>query len=120
MSNSCIGCKFLFTRDVGYSNWTVEDTEAHCVLNKNEHLPEEIPDDVRGYKTNYEWISPDNDPWYATRDSRCEQYVFNPDKPVHVDCDGDEIMTEDAAQAHFFKTGDGMPLRITRYFGKDI
>ena len=117
-TNSCIGCKFMFTRDVGYSNWTVEDTEAHCVLRLNPKLPDEIPDEIRGYKTDYKWVKPEDDRWHATKDSRCDRYEFSESEPIHKDCDGDEIMTIEAAEKHFFKTGDGMELRISKYFNK--
>ena len=121
MSNSCLQCKFLFTRDTGYSNYTVEDTEMHCVLKLNPKLPAEIPDEVRGYSINsgYTWMAPENDKWHATKDSRCDKYQHTDEAYIHIDCDGDDIMTIKAAEDHFFKTGDGMQLRISKYFGAD-
>jgi hypothetical protein len=117
MSNSCLQCKFLFTRDTGYSNWTVEDTDLHCVLKLNTHLPAELPDEIRDYK--HAWAKADNDKWYATKDSRCDKYAHTDDDPPHIECDGDDILTIKAAEDHFFKTGDAMPLRISKYFGAD-
>lgn len=121
---SCLQCKFLFTRDTGYSNWTVEDTDLHCVLRLNPKLPEEIPDEVREYHYNgvinvHRWMKADNDKWHATKDGRCDKYVHTDDDPPHIDCDGEEIMPIKNAEDHFFKTGDGMPLRISKYFGAD-
>lgn len=118
---SCLQCKFLFTRDTGYSNWTVEDTDLHCVLKLNPKLPDEIPDEVRRYKghSDYGWMRADNDKWHATKDGRCDKYQHTDNDPPHIDCDGDEILTIKAAEDHFFKTGDGMPLRISKYFGAD-
>ena len=120
MSNACLQCKFLFTRDTGYSNWTVEDTELHCVLKLNPNLPAEIPDVVR-YDANFnnKWMQADNDKWHATKNSRCDKYVHTDDDPPHIDCDGDDIMGIEDAEKHFFRTGDGMPLRISKYFGAD-
>lgn len=115
---SCIGCRFLITRDDGYSNWTVEDTKAHCILDVNGFLPEAIPDDIRGYKTDYRWVKPENDKWYATKNQRCDSYQYTPDEYPTLDVDGEKIMTIKQAENHFFKTGDGMPLRIARYFNK--
>ena len=116
---SCLGCRFLITRDTGYSNWTVEDTQAHCMLNNNFHLPADIPDDICGYKTDYKWVKPENDKWYATKNQRCDKYEYSAEVPIKLDVEGDKIMTIKQAETHFFKTGDGMPLRIARYFNKE-
>lgn len=116
---SCLGCKFLIQRDDGYSNWTVEDTEAHCLLSMNPHLPASIPDDVCGYKTDYQWVKPEDDKWYATKDQRCDKYQHSVSELIKLDVDGEKIMTIKMAENHFFKTGDGMPLRIARYFNKE-
>ena len=121
MSNSCLQCKFLFTRDTGYSNYTVEDTELHCVLKLNPKLPAEIPDEVRGYSGSYDyvWMTPANDKWHATKDGRCDKYQHNDAAYIHIDCDGDDILSIEDAEKHFFRTGDAMPLRISKYFGAD-
>lgn len=129
---SCLQCKFLFTRDTGYSNYTVEDTDAHCLLRRNPHLPKEVPDEIRVWthinpvkkhdlernQHAYLWVAPEQDKWFATKDSRCDKYE-GWGVPYHIDCDGDEIMSIKQAEDHFFRTGDGMPLRIARYFGAD-
>ncbi len=118
MSNSCLQCKFLFTRDTGWSNYTVLETELHCVLKLNPKLPAEIPDEVRGYSHNA-WMTPANDKWHATKDSRCGKYQHTDEAYVHIDCDGDDIMGIEDAEKHFFRTGDAMPLRISKYFDAD-
>jgi len=110
---SCLQCKFLFTRDTGYSNYTVEDTELHCVLKLNPKLPAEIPDEVRGYPK-YEWVKPEDDRWHCTKDSRCGKYQHTDEAYIHIDSDGDDIMTINAAEDHFFRTGDGMQLHISK------
>lgn len=114
---SCLQCKFLFTRDTGYSNWTVEDTDLHCVLRLNPKLPAEIPDEVKDYSG--KWMRAENDKWHATKDGRCDKYVHTDNDPPHIDCDGDDIMPIKNAEDYFFKTGDGMPLRISKYFDAD-
>ena len=35
----CDECKFCVLEDYGYSNWTVEGTDARCVLNLNPRFP---------------------------------------------------------------------------------
>lgn len=35
----CANCSLLILFDSGYSNWTVEETEAHCLRNANPDLP---------------------------------------------------------------------------------
>lgn len=64
---SCVGCKFLYGQDIGWSNWTVTDTEVRCMLANNPMLPETMPVD---------WInsSPEEDNWPVTMNSRCHKY----------------------------------------------
>lgn len=35
----CIDCKFCILEDYGYSNWTVEGTNANCLLELNPGYP---------------------------------------------------------------------------------
>jgi len=53
LGESCRGCMFLFTRDDGYSNYTVLGVEMHCVMQENPHLKggQEIPDELEDYNT---------------------------------------------------------------------
>ncbi len=37
--NSCVGCKFLYVQDEGYSNYTVENSEVRCAHDRNKSLP---------------------------------------------------------------------------------
>ena len=79
MSKSCIGCKWLYKRDSGYSNWTVLETEVKCARGNNSNLPADEP---------YDWHEKaDSDNWSATKESRCE--LFAPGPLVHLDCDGE-------------------------------
>ena len=82
--NSCADCKFLFLRDSGYSNWTVEETYVDCAMNNNPHLPSALPYD-------WEWGSDGQDNWPKTQKSRCEKYEQRPDGQgiVHLDVDGE-------------------------------
>jgi hypothetical protein len=80
MDKTCVGCKFLYAHDSGYSNWTVLDTDIKCAKDKNPNLPAEEP---------YDWIKPPEgtDNWKATKESRCELYAAG--EMVHLDVDGE-------------------------------
>ena len=85
---SCIGCKFLFFQDRGYSNFTVEETDVCCALNLNANLPAGMP---------YDWNCGDEDNWPKTDNSRCERYEHS-NCAVHLDVDGEhpvESQTDD-------------------------
>ena len=78
---SCARCKFLYMHDVGYSNYTVEDTDVECALGRNPHLssgPNGLP---------YDWNYNGKDNWPATQNSRCERYEAAEDY-IHLDVDG--------------------------------
>lgn len=99
---SCCGCTYLYTQDTGYSNWTVEDTEALCAKDKNPNLPLSRPYDWNG--------SEDQDNWPATQTSRCGEYRDG--VGVHLDVDADvSLLTEcqdaDQLQAMVDALGDG-------------
>lgn len=74
---SCVGCKFLYSEGIAYSNYTWEVTEVRCAKDKNQNLPGYEPDD---------W-TPANDNWLKTSDSRCELYAFG--EMVELDVDGE-------------------------------
>jgi len=77
---SCLGCKFLFSQDLGYSNYTVEETEIRCAKNRNSNLPASEP---------YDWKRGE-DNWPATQGSRCELYA--PGEMVHLDVEGEDTV----------------------------
>lgn len=85
--NSCIGCKFLYKEDSGYSNYTVEETTVNCAIRRNPNLPSSEP---------YDWYSrgmdADNDNWPRTNDSRCDR--FSPGKYIWLDVDHEEKISE--------------------------
>lgn len=80
MAKSCVGCKFLYAQDEGYSNWTVTDTDIRCAKDRNENLPASEPFDWNG--------DADSDNWPKTNASRCELYADGP--MIKLDCDGEE------------------------------
>lgn len=41
MDRLCDKCKFFMTEDSGYSNYTVLETEIHCLKNNNSFFPTE-------------------------------------------------------------------------------
>lgn len=79
---SCVGCKFLYARDSGYSNYTVSETEIDCAVKRNPNLPASEP---------YDWRA-GSDNWPATQESRCERYAKG--TMVHLDVDG-EVSAKD-------------------------
>lgn len=85
--NSCVGCKFLYMQDVGYSNYTVENTDVICALNKNRHLPAGMP---------YDWVcsSDGNDNWGYTNNSRCERFAEREGDLIHLDIDGNTYVED--------------------------
>jgi len=67
----CSKCKWLVLADNGYSNYTVEETIASCILNANPQLP-----GVTGYGAKDEVL---NAP------SECAVYDFG--EPTEIDVD---------------------------------
>lgn len=116
MSKSCLGCKWIFHKDEGYSNWTVEDTGMHCVHRRNPKLPADIPDEIS-------WHEPPmrqhNDKWHATKDGRCELYEETDRDPHKIDVDMEDIVSEEEGKRIMLEQGDPMPLLIRHYFEGD-
>jgi len=81
--NSCVGCKFLCRYDLGYSNYTVTDTEVVCVKGKNPNLPADEP---------YPWMQGETDMWPKTNESRCTQ--FSAGDHAHFDVDGETTIED--------------------------
>lgn len=78
-TTSCVGCKFLYARDTGYSNYTVEDTTVDCMFGLNPNLPSNMP---------YDWRSTTgSDNWPKTNQSRCERFsqLHGNDAMIHID-----------------------------------
>ena len=95
--NSCVGCKFLYLQDTGYSNYTVLDTDVNCAIGRNVHLPAEMP---------YDWQE-DPDNWPATQDSRCERYVLG--NQVHLDVEGEVSAKDCTDDPEVIDAIDGSP-----------
>lgn len=76
-SKSCVGCKYLYSIGLGYSNYTWLDNEVRCALGRNPNLGAEEPSDWNK--------SPDN--WQCTKDSRCELYANG--EYIALDVDGE-------------------------------
>ena len=115
---SCLRCKWLITRDTGYSNYTVEDTDAHCIMDRNPKLPTAVPDEVRVRTPDwaYHWIKPEKDRWHATKNGRCELYLYGSKTPYHIDVDGDDLVSEEEGQRLLTEEANPVPLMTTRYF----
>lgn len=72
---NCKNCAWLVLEDDGYSNYTVEETWASCILEAHPLLPAET-----GYK---------NDPGF---DIECAS--FHAGTPADIDVDGDKQLGE--------------------------
>lgn len=82
---SCVGCKYLYTLDTGYSNYTWMDTGAHCALDRNPQLAD-------GPDRPFDWRSstPEQDNWPKTATGRCDAYA--PGERLDFDVDGEDDM----------------------------
>ena len=70
---NCKECKYCILEDYGYSNYTVEGTNADCLLDMNPHFPE---DAYYGRATSLQFAN------------ECPQ--FTEGEPVKVDCGREE------------------------------
>lgn len=76
-NTSCKGCKFLYTKGEGYSNWTWLDTIARCALDKNPSIPKDSFGNIEDlYKLQ------------CIKTGRCDRYA--PGVLVELDVDGDD------------------------------
>ena len=85
---SCVGCKFLYGHDSGYSNYTWMETYVHCAKDRNPNL-------LDGEKEEpYDWNKQEiGDNWKATADSRCELFAAGPF--ITLDVDGENGPADD-------------------------
>lgn len=96
MSKSCVGCRFMMFKDRGWSNYTVEYTDVHCLLDKNRNLPADEP---------WDWKQDvDNDNWPFTNESRCDSYSGGNQMELDVDMKMEErnleSVDEDVREAY--------------------
>lgn len=123
---SCMQCRWLFKRDTGYSNYTIEDTEAHCVHRRNPALPAQVPDESYVYMSAEEprhdwdhvWVHPKLDRWHATRSGRCELYEKTSDAIINIDVEGEDIVSIEEGRRRLLEEADPMPLLIAQYFSQ--
>lgn len=97
MSYSCLGCKWLYFEDYGYSNYTVTNTGVFCALDQNENLPR----GENSVEEPYDWTyDPENDNWPKTNKSRCTGYQECKEH-IRFDVEGETTMAdfEDQDQA---------------------
>ena len=73
---SCVGCKYLYSVERGYTNWTWVETDVNCAKDRNPNLPGIEPSGWKEY--------PDN--WQKTKSSRCDLYATA--KMVAMDIEG--------------------------------
>lgn len=79
----CADCKFCLLEDYGYSNWTVEGTNANCLLDMNPGFP--------------------TDNWYGDAEEHDFANVcprFKEGEPTHVDVENENGSLLNYAQDH--------------------
>lgn len=82
MGNRCYNCKFWATRDSGYSNWTVMETEVHCLKNHFEPTEE-------SYSWRQDSKNPENDADFFKQAEKCPVYKKEEGQQITLDVDGD-------------------------------
>ena len=75
----CCDCKFWATQDSGYSNYTVLETEVHCLKKHFEPVEE-------SYSWNYGGRDPKNDHEFLKQAENCED--FKKGDGISLDVDG--------------------------------
>lgn len=101
MSNSCYGCKYLYSDGTGYSDWTWMETNLCCALDKNNALPVEMPFDFDSDKIK-------TIRWAAIL-IPCEQYA----QGIHI------TVTPDGNLPNWSNDGDQMRAIIRHQGGND-
>lgn len=93
-TKNCDNCKYCVLTDTGYSNYTVEGTDADCLLNLNPGFPEDY------------WYGEEPALAYAENCPR-----FTPGEPTMIDVDrekGDlENYSDDPELKQLLKKADG-------------
>lgn len=81
MYKRCYNCKFFALQDQGYSNYTVLETEIHCLKKHFEPQDE-----------SYSWRridNPEKDHAFYKQAETCQDYVKENGVQVYFDVDGD-------------------------------
>jgi hypothetical protein len=85
--NRCYNCKFWATQDSGYSNYTVSETEVHCLKKHFEPIEE-----------SYSWKqsnkNPENDHEFFKQAEKCEDFVQETGTQICLDVDGDTTIED--------------------------
>lgn len=104
-TKSCSNCKFLAFKSVGYSNYTVEDTELICLKNVFDSVDES---DIRKYDGSLEDRV---EAFFVKHASECDIFIDLPKGiyQVSLDVDGETTIEDfqqdpeiyEAAKAYF-------------------
>lgn len=90
---SCVGCKHLYSKGSGYSNYTWLETYLRCTKNKHPKLLEDGSHNE--YPSDWKNETPEGDNWPLTNQSRCELYTSGSFIEMDVDCDDEhELLSE--------------------------
>ena len=75
----CYNCKFYYRQDEGYSNYTVELTQVHCLRGKNPK--------VDGESEGYDWETEDHE--FMKVAETCDSFARG--EPLFMDCDHEAV-----------------------------
>lgn len=75
----CYNCKFFATKDSGYSNWTVTNTDCHCLKKHFEPIEE-----------SYSWrnSNPEDDHEFFKQAEKCSDFKQEQGMQISLDVDG--------------------------------
>lgn len=72
----CYNCKFFVTQDIGYSNYTVEGVEIHCIYSRFEPTEE-----------SWSWKRENEDHEFFKRAEKCPNYKKEEGVQIQFDVD---------------------------------
>jgi hypothetical protein len=94
----CYDCKFWATVDQGYSNYTVIETEVHC-LKKHFEPTEE------SYSWQYGGREPENDHEFFKQAENCEDFVKEIGTQISLDVDGETTIEDFKSDMEVYQAG---------------
>jgi hypothetical protein len=83
----CYNCKFWATKDHGYSNLTVTETDVHCMKNHFEPIEE-------SYSWNRYEDDPENDHIFFKQAELCPDFIQETGTIVRLDVNGETTIED--------------------------
>lgn len=83
----CYNCKFWATQDEGYSNWTVTETNVHCLKSKFDPIEE-------SYSWKKDNAKPENDHEFFKQAENCDEFKQEEGIQISFDVDGETTIED--------------------------